>query len=49
MRDAVDKEYLDKIKDPKDFAWLAKVMGLTVSFKKSEEVKEAVYNIFSIA
>jgi hypothetical protein len=49
MRDSVDKEYLDKIKDPKDFTWLAKVMGLTVSFKKSEEVKEAVYNIFSIA
>jgi len=48
MRDVVNKEYLDNIKDQKDFVWLAKIMGLATSFKKSEEVKEAVYNIFSI-
>jgi len=48
MRDVVNKEYLDKITDPKDFKWIAKVMELATSFKKPEDVKEAVYKVFSI-
>lgn len=49
MRDVVDKEYLDNIKDDKDFTWLAKVMGVNTAFKKKEELKSIVYDAFSIA
>lgn len=49
MRDVVDKEYLDNIKDDKDFTWLSKVMGVNTAFKKREELKSIVYDAFSIA
>lgn len=49
MTDTVSKEYLDNIKDDRDYGWLAKVMGITVAFKKKEEVKELVYSAFNIA
>jgi len=47
--DTVDKEYLDSIKDDKDFAWLSKVMGVTTAFKKKEETRSLVYGAFNIA
>jgi hypothetical protein len=49
MRDVVDKAYLDKITEDKDFTWLCKVMGISVPFKKKEEIKSMVYDAFSIA
>ena len=49
MRDVVDKEYLDSITEDKDYAWLCKVMDVTVSFKKKEEIKSTVYGVFNIA
>jgi hypothetical protein len=49
MRDVVNKEYLDNIKDEKDFTWLAKVMGINTPFKKKEELRSMVYDAFSIA
>jgi len=49
MRDVVDKEYLDSLVDDKDFAWLAKTMGINVAFKKKEDIKSMVYDAFSIA
>jgi len=49
MHDVVNKEYLDNIKDEKDFTWLAKVMGITSAFKKKEKIRSMVYDAFSIA
>lgn len=49
MVDIVNKEYLDSIKDDKDFSWLAKVMGVAVPFKKKEEIRDKVYSAFNIA
>jgi hypothetical protein len=46
LRDVVNKDYLDAIKDEKNFGWLARMMELNTNFKKSEEVKEAVYKCF---
>ena len=46
LRDVVNKEYLDGIKDEKNFGWLARMMELSTNFKKSEEVKESVYKCF---
>jgi len=47
LMDTIDGEKLGKF-DDKDFTWLAKVMGTNVSFKKKDEIKEAVYALFNI-
>ncbi len=47
MKDVVTKETLDKF-DEKDITWMAKVMDVTVAFKKKEEIKKLVYEAFSI-
>jgi hypothetical protein len=49
MRDVVNKEFLDGIKDDKDITWLSKVMGINTPFKKKEELRSLVYDAFSIA
>lgn len=46
LKDVITKEYLDKLTDDKYFIWLAKVMDLPHNFKKTEEVREAVYAHF---
>ena len=48
MRDVVDKEYLDSVRDDKDFAWLCKVMDISTAFKKKEELKTLAYGAFNI-
>ena len=40
MRDFINKEYLDNIKDKKEWIWLAKIASVPSQFKKMEEVKE---------
>jgi len=49
LRDVVNKQFLDDIADPKDYTWLLKVMGGNTAFKKTDEVKDAVYAIFNVA
>lgn len=46
LRDVVNKEYLDDVKDERTYGWLARMMELPTNFKKIEEVKEAVYKCF---
>jgi hypothetical protein len=47
MLDVMDDKRLAKFSD-KDFAWMAKVMGVTTAFKEKEKIKEMVYDVFSI-
>lgn len=47
LLDTLDEAKMAKM-DEKDFTWLAKVMGINTAFKKKEEIKEMVYNAFSI-
>jgi|WetSurSiteA1Bulk_404760.scaffolds.fasta_scaffold21025_2 hypothetical protein len=46
--DVIDKAYLDKVKDDKDFVWIAKVMGINTAFQKKEDLKSKVYEAFNI-
>jgi predicted transcriptional regulator len=49
MKDLVNKEYLDSIKDDRDYRWLAKVMSLEGYFnQKPDKVKELVYGEFIV-
>ena len=49
MHDVITKEYLDGVKDNKDFRWIAEVAGIEGYFNKSpEQVKEMVYKTFVI-
>jgi len=38
IRDFIDKEYLDKVKDKKEWIWLAKIAGVPHEFKKTADV-----------
>ncbi len=49
MRDVVTKDYLDSLKDDKEFKWLSKVMGIQSAFKKGEDIKSMVYDAFNVA
>lgn len=40
IKDLINKEYFDGIKDKKEWVWLAKIAGVPHDFKKLEEVKE---------
>jgi hypothetical protein len=42
----MSKEYLETIRDPKVFEWLAKVIGLKTAFKKKSELRRAVFEYF---
>ena len=47
MVDLVNKEYLDKIEDEKDYRWLAKVMAIDGYYNKAnDKVKEMVFQHF---
>jgi hypothetical protein len=49
MKDLVNKDYLDKIIDDKDFRWIAKVMEIDGYFnQKPDKVKEMVYSEFVV-
>ena len=46
VRDLIDKEYLDKIKDKKEWVWLAKIAGAPHQFKKTADVIANVKEFF---
>ena len=46
LQDLVSKEYLDSVKDPKVFNWLATNVKIKTAFKKKGEVKRMVYDFF---
>lgn len=46
MKDLLSKEYLDGIKDTKEWKWLASIGGYNPAFKKIEEIQEEVKKIF---
>ena len=46
IRDFINKEYLDKITDRKEWDWLAKIADVPFKFKKTTEVKEKVNEFF---
>lgn len=46
LKDLINKEYLDKITETKEWVWLAKVSGHNPSFKKLEETKQVVYSFY---
>jgi len=46
LGDLVNKDYLDSIRDPKIFDWLAKAKNINTSFKKKDEVKSLVIQSF---
>lgn len=46
LRDVVDRDYLDKIKDEKTYGWLARMMDIKTGFKKPQDIKELVYSCF---
>ena len=49
MIDLVNREYLDTIKDDKEFRWLAKVMDIQGYFNQpADKVREMVYDLFVI-
>jgi hypothetical protein len=49
FKDLINKEYLDSLTDPKDFRYIANVMGLEGYFNKNtEQVKQMVYDTFVI-
>lgn len=46
LGDIVSKEYLDSVKDPRVFDWLAKVKDIKVAFKRKDEIKTLVIQSF---
>ena len=46
IRDLIDKDYLDKVKDKKEWVWLAKIAGVPHQFKKTTEITENVKEFF---
>jgi hypothetical protein len=46
LQDLISKEFLDSLKDPKNFAWIGRVMELKIAFKKPDEIRDIVYTHF---
>jgi hypothetical protein len=46
IRDFINKEYLDKVTDKKEWVWLAKIAGVPHEFKKTSEVIEKTKAFF---
>jgi len=46
LKDIVNKESLEAIKDPRVFDWLARVLDLKTAFKKKDEIKSLVIEAF---
>lgn len=46
LTDLMSKEYLETIRDPKFFEWLAKVIGLKTAFQKKSALRKAVFEYF---
>jgi hypothetical protein len=46
LRDLINKDYLNKITEKKELAWLCKVSGVNPEFKKREELASIVEGFF---
>lgn len=46
LRDLINREYLDNLKLEKEWVWLYKVMGENPAFKKKEDMKARVIEVF---